>query len=79
MNSRGNSLDAEKGYQAHGDEPKVILGDAYHENYNIATVMVLGELNLAKVTTLLRWQGQKCRSAFNVNGVGVTRDTVEKG
>ena len=41
--------------------------------------MVLGELNLTKVTTLLRWQGQKCRSAFNVIGVGVTRDTVEKG
>jgi hypothetical protein len=48
-------------------------------NHNIASVMELGELNLTKVTTLLRWQGQKCRSTFNVNGVGVIRDTVEKG
>tara|TARA_B100000035_G_C20971726_1_gene541357 strand:- start:456 stop:608 length:153 start_codon:yes stop_codon:yes gene_type:complete len=48
-------------------------------NHNIASVMELGELNLTKVTTLLKWQGQKCRSIFNVNGVGVIRDTVEKG
>jgi len=48
-------------------------------NHNIASVMELGELNLTKVTTLLRWQGQKCRSTFNVNGVEVIRDTVEKG